>query len=517
MDVRLRNKTSIWVILLVLVFSICLDSQEEEETSPEYRFFMRARRIEDPSARITELERIKTEYPESKYKGLIQNAIINAKIELSTSLEEILKLQAQQFEKAAGLNRLFLFYYAGIDILQHARISQFDKKKVTAIILLYAEEAEKLAKNPEFLKRLSDRQKPFIEKGLALRYLMIAKAYLNEGSPQKAQESLTVYGNSGAEKDEVFWYTQGVTFERLGKTKEAFESFFNAAVKNFEDSADRAKGLYQKLHGNLEGFDSQLEARQRELPFYAGRFKPAQEWRGKAVIAELFTGSDSPPCVAADVGFDGLLEAYSPDYLVVLKYHLPIPRPDPLMNEASRARAYFYKVNSTPTVIIDGEEKLTGGGPLPKAEVKFEEYATEINSRLNEPPKIKLRASAKRDGEKIRLKVSFDREISNADYNFVLLEKEIKYDGGSGILFHKNIVRDFRTVIPREIKEKDFVFNILDAERMGALRLSEYEKETNFTFEDKHYTIDRSRLQVVFFVQDCSTNKVYNAVVCDVQ
>ncbi len=517
MSVRMQNKTIIFMLFFVLVFSIVLKSQEEQEAAPEYRLFMRARRIEDANARITELERIRSEYPNSKYAGLIQNAITNAKIELSTSLEEIIKLQSMKFQKASGLNRLFMFYYAGLDILQHARISQFDKKKVTQIILLFANETEKLAKNPEFLQKLPERQKPFVEKGLALRYLMISKAYLNEGRPQKAQEALALYVENGGEKDGAFWYAQGVTFEQLNQAQEAFNSFFNAAVGNFEDSVDRARGLYQKLHGNLEGFESLLEARQRELPFHPAQFKPTQEWRGKVVLAELFTGSECPPCVAADVGFDGLLEAFSQDHLVILEYHLPIPRPDPLMNEATRARAYFYKVNSTPTVYIDGEKKLSGGGPIQRAKAKFDEYASEINARIYESPKVKLQISAKRNGENIRVSLSFDKEITNADYNLVLLEDEVKYAGENGILFHKNIIRDFRIVLPKEIKEREFVFNILDAERNGEQRLSAYEKETNFTFKEKHYTIDRARLKVVFFVQDRSTKNVYNAVICNVE
>jgi thiol-disulfide isomerase/thioredoxin len=44
------------------------------------------------------------------------------------------------------------------------------------------------------------------------------------------------------------------------------------------------------------------------------------------VLAELFTGSECPPCVGADLAFDGLVEAVPAKYLAVLVYHLPIPR-----------------------------------------------------------------------------------------------------------------------------------------------------------------------------------------------
>jgi hypothetical protein len=515
----MRSRTISLVLIagLILVFSLLLESQERQKTAPEYKLLNKARRIEDPSARLAELARIKSAYPNSKYTDVIQRAIINTKIELSTTLEEILELQSQQFQSSRGLNRLFLFYYAGLEILQHKNISEFDKKKVTQIILMYADEAEKFSNNPEFLKRIPERQKQMIPRGLAMCYLMIAEAYLNEGDTIKAKEALASYVESGGNKDAVFWYIRGVTFERLGDDQEAFECFFNAAVGNFGDSVVRARTLYQKIYGNSDGFESRLEAKQRELPFHPTDVKPTKEWQGKTILAELFTGSECPPCVAADLGFDGLIEAYGPDHLVILEYHLPIPRPDPIMNHASRARAIHYAVNSTPTVIIDGEKKIRGGGSRAQAEAKFEDYSTEINTRMYEAPRIKLNVSAIREAENIRVNLSFDKEIAGADYHLVLVEEEVKYAGGNGILFHKKVVRDFQTVIPQEEKSQSFVFNILDAENKGAQRLSDYEKEIDFSFKEKHFKIDRTQLQVAFFVQDRATNKVYNAAVCGVK
>jgi hypothetical protein len=136
---------------------------------------------------------------------------------------------------------------------------------------------------------------------------------------------------------------------------------------------------------------------------------------------------------------------------------------------------------------------------------------------MHEIPKVKLQVSARRDGDDVIVSLSFDREVSNADYNLVLVQEEVKYAGGNGILFHKKVVRDFKTVTPGEVKDKGFAFNILDAERDGAQRLADYEKEINFSFKEKHFKIDRTRLQVVFFVQDRSTHKVYNAAVCNVK
>lgn len=519
MSLRIRNLSIVLGLLagLTIASSLILECQERQTASPEYRLLMRARRIEDPKVRLAELERIRSEYPESKYRGQIENSIIRTKIELSTSLEEIMKLQNRQFQMTKGMNRLLMLYNAGLSILQHDKISQFNKKKITQVIIFYSEQMEKLAQNPEFQERLPERQRPLISRWLVMRFLMISQAYLNEGDPQKSKEALGMYVDGGGEKDKVFWHIQGVTFEQLGENQEAFDSFFNAAAENFGNSVERAKALYQKLQGSLDGFEDRLEAKQRELPFQPAKFKPTQDWQGKTVLAELFTGSECPPCTAADIGFDGLIEAYSQDQLVVLEYHLPIPRPDPIMNAATRSRAIYYGVNSTPMTYIDGEKKLGGGGSRAIAKAKFDEYSTEINSRMYEIPRLKVKVSAKRSGDDILVTPTFDRELSGADYNLVLVEEEVKYAGGNGILFHKKVVRDFKTVSPGEVKNKGFIFNILEAENTGARRLAEYEKEINFSFKEKHFKIDRTRLQVVFFVQDRSSRKVYNAAVCTVE
>jgi thiol-disulfide isomerase/thioredoxin len=515
----IRHQKIVLGLLVGLIFlsSFILISQERQPSSPEYRLLMRARRIEDPKTRLSELERIKAEYPESQYNGQIENAIIKTKIELSTSLEEIMKLQSRQYQMTRGLSRIIMLYNAGLVILQHNKISQFDKNRVTQTVLFYAEEMENLAQNPQFQQRLPERQKPLINKWLVMRHLMVSQTYLNEGNPQKSKEALDLYVEQGGEKDKVFWYIQGVTFEQAGEDQKAFDGYINAAVENFGNSVARAKELYQRLHGNLEGFEGRLEAKRRGLPFHPTKFKATQDWQGKAVLAELFTGSECPPCVASDLGFDGLIEAYRPDQLVILEYHLPIPRPDPIMNVATKARAIYYKVNSTPTIYIDGEKKILGGGRRSIVETKFDEYSTEINSRIYETPKVKLGVSAKREGDDVVVNLTFSRELSGADYHLVLIQEEVTYAGSNGILYHKKVVRDFKTVTPGEAKDKGFVFNILDAERAGAQRLADYEKEINFSFREKHYKIGNARLQVAFFVQDRVTHKVYNAAVCDVK
>src|SRR5262249_18414754 len=43
----------------------------------------------------------------------------------------------------------------------------------------------------------------------------------------------------------------------------------------------------------------------KNLPFTPEK-QPARKGKGRAVVVELFTGAQCPPCVAADMAFDGL-------------------------------------------------------------------------------------------------------------------------------------------------------------------------------------------------------------------
>ena len=94
MRTLMRSQTVRLVVItgLLVGFSLALGTQERQRTPPEYKLLNKARRITDPEARLAELERIKSMYPDSKYADQIQRAIVNTKIELSTTFEEILKL-----------------------------------------------------------------------------------------------------------------------------------------------------------------------------------------------------------------------------------------------------------------------------------------------------------------------------------------------------------------------------------------------------------------------------------------
>ncbi len=62
----------------------------------------------------------------------------------------------------------------------------------------------------------------------------------------------------------------------------------------------------------LTGLEKEIDRILSSRPkvFLAGRYDPEVE-SNRVVLAELFTGADCGPCVAADLAFDGLMERYN--------------------------------------------------------------------------------------------------------------------------------------------------------------------------------------------------------------
>jgi thiol-disulfide isomerase/thioredoxin len=495
-------------------------AQTQPQQPPEYKDVAAASRIQDLAAKIKELERIKAAYPSTQYMSTIDSWILAAKIDLSETLDAVLGLQKEFLAKGKGPDLVQGPFMAADQIVSHPKLKSFDKAKVLAAVLGYKETVLKAVANPDSLQGIPQEQqksfKTYFSSGIDV---LVAQAQLNAGDAAKALAALESYRAAGGAADGQYSFTRAEALALQGKTKEAYEGYLAAATENYEKSAEKAKELYVKLNGKADGFDAALESQLKALPYPPEAFKAAADWKGKAVLAEIFTGSECPPCVGADLGFDGLIESIPAKYVAILEYHLPIPRPDPIMNPATKKRQDYYGVNSTPTVVIDGDKKLVGGGSRGMAENKYKEFRTEIEARLNAAPAVVLKAKASRAGDTVKIDATFDKAVPGAEYYVVLVQGEEKYKGSNGIAFHKLVVRDLAVLDPAAVKP--VTFDLAASEQAADAYLTEFEKTStrfkDFKFPERHAKIDRAKLSVVFFAQDKETKKVLNAVVADVK
>jgi len=512
---------AILILALVVVVPPALPAapppQQAGKPPAEVVEMRKAMRIQDPATRLKELERIKAAYPQSEYQPTLNSAIQTTRIQMATSVDELVKLQQPLLQAAKGVDRIYLYYNFCWEILKHRNAARFERRKMAQAVLDYSREGMQLARDPDFQKSLPEGQARFLNMNWPNFYLTEAAAYLELKDAPKAATALELFRKASPSRGDVYAYIQAGLDEALGRRKEALDGYLSAAADGYGDSLAKAKELYQKMHGSLDGFEAGLEAKQRQLPFVPQPYEPPAKWPGRTVLAELFTGSECPPCLATDLAFDGLLAAYGPEYLAVLEYHVPIPRPDPLMTPASLARLEAYGVSSTPTPLFDGVKEESGGGNKAMAGEKFKAYSEIVAADLLQPPGARLSVEASLlGGDRVEIAFSAGREAAGADYDLVLVQTEDTYRGSNGVIFHKMVVKDLVTLTAADLKAGKYAIDLARLEASIAAGLAELEKQRSFAFQVKKYAIDRSRLRVVLFAQDRASKKVLNAAVADV-
>lgn len=273
-----------------------------------------------------------------------------------------------------------------------------------------------------------------------------------------------------------------------------------------------------------------LEA--RDYAEYAKKFPPfkPEEFKGRKAksdrvcLVELFTGSECPPCVAADLACDALTQSYKPSELILLQYHLHIPGPDPMTGPENmdRARMYGDKVGGTPAVFFNGKADGSGGGRIQQAKAKYSAYSEAVNDWLEKPAGAKIQLSVALKGSEIAIKAA----VSNVEkpgekifLRFVLVEERIRYTGGNGLGYHHCVVRDFPggikgfAVTKKELEQTATVD--VDKVRAGLTKyLDDFGKKEDHSFSLKPTAL--RNLRIVAFVQNDETGEVLQAAQVDV-
>lgn len=256
-----------------------------------------------------------------------------------------------------------------------------------------------------------------------------------------------------------------------------------------------------------------------ELNFEPETFMPEKEWKKRTVLLEYFVGSECPPCLAASLAVDGLLQTYDPKYLAVLEYHVKIPAPDPMENRYSHLRRFDYDVFRAPMTFFDGIEEFRGGGDETVAPEMYEAYNEHIKSILYAEPEIILSAASRiQEDSLIVVEINADRHIPGLTFKVALVEKEVEYLGENRIPVNKMVVRNLQDVVLDDSGKGSHVFRLNAVDAIGKKWLRGIEENfAPYKFTEQKYLINRKNLLVVFFAQDMETNKIYNSVVSEIQ
>jgi len=223
-------------------------------------------------------------------------------------------------------------------------------------------------------------------------------------------------------------------------------------LRNAQQAAgkiDEANASTAKLVLLEKKIDEEYE--KKVPPFAPGKYAGRKDGGNRIAVVELFTGAQCPPCVAADVGFDGLNKAFSPNDLVLIQYHMHIPGPDPLTNADSVRRWDYYnertgnKLRGTPSILVNGKVGSGGGGGMADAKAAFESFKEMVEPILDEKTEIRVTGKATLQGDLISAtaEIAGLKEGNDAKVRFLLVERTVRYVGGNGLRFHHQVMRGF--------------------------------------------------------------------------
>jgi predicted transcriptional regulator len=499
------------LLCVLLSPSLTAYGQQRQSQPPELKELEDAyQHLSQGPRLLAELRRIKAAYPNSPASGIIDAALLETATIVNSNLSKLLTAQREIINSSKAENRFGLYVAAATHLVNSQNTAKFPKPALLEAIHEYKSSGLKLLDDPEFANAAPPAQRSaIIESSKNLFELPLAKALLMSGNIDAAENVVEEYEKNG-DHSGFYYKTLGEIRFAQKRDKEALDAFCAAAAEGDDDAKDKAQAIYAKLNGNKAGYDDLLDQFRARLPFEPAPFVEPANWSGKTVLAELFTGSECPPCVGADFAFDGLIESYPSKYLAILEYHLPIPRPDPMMNPASEKRGKFYNINSTPSVLIEGTKPVQAGGGRRNAKEIFGRFKNTIDPFFAAPPAIAINAKARLEGDIVRVECEFSEILEGAEYSVALVQESQKYRGYNEIVFHKMVVRDIQTLKPASAAT--VAFNIPESEKASLALL----KTAIPALRKRHHEIDRSNLKAVVFVQNPKTKQVYNAFVADV-
>jgi len=294
------------------------------------------------------------------------------------------------------------------------------------------------------------------------------------------------------------------------------ERAYKALAKAYRAAGEpqRAEALTAKI-AELEK-QADAEYRRKMPPF---KITPAQprDAEGRAVVLELFTGTQCPPCVAADVACDAIAQTYPTSEVILLQYHLHIPGPDPLTNPETERRSEFYGVRGTPTAFLNGKPTPPLGGALVHAEERYRTLVKLIEAERQQKPACRVQLSAHRQGDQLDIEATVTglaNPPEKARLLLVLVEEEVRYAAPNGIRFHHHVVRAFPG------GQQGFALQKDKTHQKVRVVLSDLRKDLHSylnrvadsgPFPDDDRPLELRKLKVVALIQDLATREILHA------
>jgi hypothetical protein len=577
-------RAAAWVCVGPMLFtSVYAQSTPKMQLPADRREYEAAAQISDPAQRLAAFRAFIQHNPKSLRVYSAQSAILQTLVrfypEQTDSIDQIAKAM---IDNATSQQKPYLKEYYVAGLLAETEPDGVDLPLAES----YAKDAVKQLTEPNFIAQAKANQEKYklppqsaeamhrtFVKSRANALASLANVYLDEGRLEEASAALEEgYGLSG-QVGKVSLLMARIALLRHDEAT-ALEDLERADLQGgLKDPwLGQMKALYAKVHGGSDaGITESLDRKYSELfpsPFVAA---PREPGNGSHVaLLELFTGSGCPPCVAADLAQDALLESYSRKEVVILEQDLHIPEPDPLANPETVARADAAEIVSTPSFVLDGRRLPSLGGTREESQTLYDKLTKFLDNELEIPSPVKLTVEAQQsaDGlvsakavvtvggiEDVRAMLAAESKLMPSAaaqrtaapvakpapaaeaqpdaemevpaepsllVHFALVEDHVRYSGENGIRFHRMVVRSImspagktQVVSPGTSTTLHASFDPSAISAKWSTYLSAYELNNErygrIKFLSKDTSMNPSHLAVAVWVQDASTRRVLQA------
>lgn len=547
-------------LCLVLLFACCVASQFalSAQEAEDRTAFRAARAVSDPGERIAALGQFAQQYHESALRERAEEMELEAYLQsFPDRTPEIHALAAEAIASApAGMER-WSRQARIADQLADAGNSGADlpdaRRWAEAAVGALTEQSfrhEMLALQARYrLGRLTPRQlhHDFIKKRAAF-LAALANVDLREGRQDAAERALaeaypldplSSEGNSLRAQLALLRKQDAAAlgdFEKAEAASDLPPRWHEQMVRLFAEQHRAPSGSTMPMDAASKA-DLETQMNRDIDALYERLFPPVFALPahklpagGHTALLELFTGSGCEPCAAPDLAMDSLLRTYGRQDLVVLEYDEHIPRPDPLANPDSVARAAVYGVEGTPAAFLDGEPLPVAGAAREDTENVVVGFAEAIEDRARDPSPWQLALTLEQGSEgAIRARaavtahpISGQRQVAPTHgpvLHLAFVEDHVRYSGENGIRFHRMVVRklarETRLQLAKGagVAEADFQPAEIAAEQR--LYLGAYEKSNDrfgpFQFRAHEDAMRPNQMAIVAWLEDAITHEVLQA------
>lgn len=282
-------------------------------------------------------------------------------------------------------------------------------------------------------------------------HAQLGQIQLGRGESREAWRHL-LSAAFGLPEDGMINLNLGRYYEGEGRYRRAFSRYVQAAIQ--ADSGPQALEALARVQPMLpddepysvELVERMISGKVRSFGS-ATRYEPNEENPAeRTVLVEFFTnahlGDEIGGAIGGALGNEGLLEHFEGEHVAFLSYHLPAPRPDPLVNALAEHTARELGVQSPTEHRIDGVRRGPGAARWRQAEGVYEANRGQVLTALKQMGEFELELeSSVEDGVVSGVLRVWGPEQSGVRVHLTLAERAVLFPGESTVVVHRQVAR----------------------------------------------------------------------------